>query len=362
MPQVQVFSNGSVYSPADPFATALVAHDEKIEWVGSDAGADSILDESMQSHNLDGLLITPGFVAGGVFLDSAQELQTLITDLPAEGYVAATVFIDNHLLDDVVRVQELSLFPYVRVQDGIAVNQLHGCQAYGVLVNPQASDASSVVADAIDAGLKVAFEAGDSASIEAALTIIEDINSESPLKRLRAGFRLDGVQVISQQQLEKAEKLNISIGFIDALDTTDLSLASAIKAGVSTYIGSTIAPAEKLWGWKLTTLAVKRSETSANISARAAFNSQTRGAWRTLGFAEPTQGQLVPGGNADFAVWHFDSLMVQTADERVAAWSTDPRARTPLLPALDGDTYPRCATTYHASQPIFSEQINQHHP
>ena len=64
-------------------------------------------------------------------------------------------------------------------------------------------------------------------------------------------------------------------------------------------------------------------------------------------------GQLVPGAPASFAVWKADELMVQVADERVAAWSTDPRARTPLLPALDSDRLPECLQTVHEGRELF---------
>lgn len=356
MTKVQVFSNGSVYSPADPFATSLVANGEKVEWVGPDAGAESIMDDSMESQDLNGLLITPGFVVGGVSIDSSQELQKLAQQLPSHGYVAGTIFIDESLLEEVSKISRLALYPYIRVQSGTTLAHLKSCGAYGVLVDAGRSEASALVSEAVDADLKVAFDAGSEELIESALAIIEALNAENPLKRLRAGFRLDGVLAVSQAQLNRIEKLNISIGFVDDLNATYASLVSAIKAGVATYIGSSTQPTQKLWGWELTTLAVYRQNSSDNISARAAFNSQTRGAWRGLGFVEPTQGQLVPGGNADFALWHFDSLMVQTADERVAAWSTDPRARTPLLPALDGDTYPQCAATYRSSAPIFERK------
>jgi len=40
-----------------------------------------------------------------------------------------------------------------------------------------------------------------------------------------------------------------------------------------------------------------------------------------------------------------EALMVQVADGRVQSWSTDPRARTPLLPALDTGTDPVCLQT-----------------
>ncbi len=46
-------------------------------------------------------------------------------------------------------------------------------------------------------------------------------------------------------------------------------------------------------------------------------------------------GVLAPGAAATYAVWDSDAeLVVQTPDERVAAWSTDPRAGVPVLPDL----------------------------
>jgi hypothetical protein len=64
-------------------------------------------------------------------------------------------------------------------------------------------------------------------------------------------------------------------------------------------------------------------------------------------------GQLVPGAPASFAIWRVDELMVQVADDRVQAWSTDPRARTPLLPALDTENPPSCLATVHGGNELF---------
>jgi hypothetical protein len=46
--------------------------------------------------------------------------------------------------------------------------------------------------------------------------------------------------------------------------------------------------------------------------------------------------------------------MVQVADGRVQSWSTDPRARTPLLPALDTGTDPACLLTVRDGRELFS--------
>ncbi len=56
---VQVLVDGSIYSAADPYATAMVIEEGMIQWVGQDAGAQSILDESMKVCQLEGNLVTP---------------------------------------------------------------------------------------------------------------------------------------------------------------------------------------------------------------------------------------------------------------------------------------------------------------
>ena len=65
-------------------------------------------------------------------------------------------------------------------------------------------------------------------------------------------------------------------------------------------------------------------------------------------------GQLVPGAPASFAVWEVEELMVQVADSRVQSWSTDPRARTPLLPALDTGKDPVCLQTVREGRELFA--------
>jgi hypothetical protein len=52
-------------------------------------------------------------------------------------------------------------------------------------------------------------------------------------------------------------------------------------------------------------------------------------------------------------VWQVDELVVQVADDRVQAWSTDPRARTPLLPALDTENPPACLATVHRGVQLY---------
>ena len=56
---------------------------------------------------------------------------------------------------------------------------------------------------------------------------------------------------------------------------------------------------------------------------------------------------LAPGALATAVRWEVDGLAVQVADERVAAWSTDPRSGTPGLPDLtDPESLPRLRTVW----------------
>ncbi|WP_307857535.1 amidohydrolase [Paenarthrobacter sp. DKR-5] len=121
-------------------------------------------------------------------------------------------------------------------------------------------------------------------------------------------------------------------------------VADYFAAGVPVCFGSD-SPVTPLTPWASVRACVMHRTPAQRISARAAFLGHTRAGWRAARSRNPMEGQLVPGAPASFAVWEVEQLMVQVADERVQSWSTDPRARTPLLPALDTGTDPRCLQT-----------------
>lgn len=123
-------------------------------------------------------------------------------------------------------------------------------------------------------------------------------------------------------------------------------LARFYEAGVPVCFGSD-APVTPLNPWASVRAALSHHQPGQRISARAAFIGHTRAGWRAARGTNPMLGQLAPGAPASFAVWEIEQLMVQVADERVQSWSTDPRAGTPLLPALDTANDPRCLQTVH---------------
>ncbi|WP_369268377.1 amidohydrolase family protein, partial [Streptomyces harbinensis] len=93
------------------------------------------------------------------------------------------------------------------------------------------------------------------------------------------------------------------------------------------------------------------------VSVRAAFAAHTRGGWRAIG--RDDAGALVPGAPADYAVWRTGELIVQTPDDRIARWSTDPRAATPGLPDLTpGTPVPECLRTVVGGQIVY-DRLNE---
>ncbi|WP_038462434.1 amidohydrolase [Arthrobacter sp. PAMC 25486] len=130
-------------------------------------------------------------------------------------------------------------------------------------------------------------------------------------------------------------------------------LARFYEAGVPLFFGSD-SPVTPLHPWASVRAALNHHEPSSRISARAAFIGHTRAGWRAAKSENPFHGQLGAGAPASFAIWDVEQLMVQVADERVQSWSTDPRARTPLLPALDTGNDPRCLQTVHRGRELYA--------
>jgi predicted amidohydrolase YtcJ len=60
MTQSTLFRGGQVYTPADPFATALLIDDGRVAWVGSDDASSAFAADALV--DLDGALVTPAFV------------------------------------------------------------------------------------------------------------------------------------------------------------------------------------------------------------------------------------------------------------------------------------------------------------
>ncbi|WP_432093996.1 amidohydrolase [Streptomyces sp. bgisy100] len=60
-PRTLLLRGGTVHSPADPFATAMVVEGGAVAWVGSEGAADAFADGVDETVDLQGALVTPAF-------------------------------------------------------------------------------------------------------------------------------------------------------------------------------------------------------------------------------------------------------------------------------------------------------------
>lgn len=79
-----LYRGGSLYCPADPFATALLVADGQVAWLGSDEAAVSHADAADEVVELDGALLTPAFVDAHVHVSMTGQA-LLGVDLSAAG-------------------------------------------------------------------------------------------------------------------------------------------------------------------------------------------------------------------------------------------------------------------------------------
>ncbi|WP_328323471.1 amidohydrolase [Kribbella sp. NBC_00382] len=130
---------------------------------------------------------------------------------------------------------------------------------------------------------------------------------------------------------------------------------SLARSGVVLAFGSD-SPVTEVAPWEAVRAAAFHHEPGQRITVRAAFAAHTRGGWRAAGIDDA--GVLAPGTPATYAVWESDAdLVVQTPDDRVAAWSTDPRAGVPVLPDLSDDApVPNCRRTVVGGRVVFESE------
>lgn len=221
-------------------------------------------------------------------------------------------------------------------------------------------------------GVQGGFHVIGDAGLDAALEALELAAAEVGEQRIRAaGHRFEHVEVADAAAIERLVRYSVTVSAQPGFDATwgnhggmyqqrlgDRSrtmnaFASFYSAGVPICFGSD-SPVTPLRPWSSVRACLEHHNHDERISARAAFLGHTRAGWRAARYHNPMAGQLVPGAPASFAVWDVEELMVQVADGRVQSWSTDPRARTPLLPALDTGSDPVCLQTVRDGHELFS--------
>ena len=425
-PGQRVWVNGSVYSPADPFATALLVDGPTVAWVGSDDAARGIAGSNAVLGDLRAAVVTPAFVAHHLLGDLASlRGQSSVSGsdddaarLPRarDGYGAVEVLGTDpgELAEAVRRIREdgMHALPVLVREEaltgdvdpaslpspalGLAVREdtpedavrrhlvactCAGLQAVLVLPSPLPDAASTAKAAADGASASASAgadtDAGDAAAtatatasvpastaadaqaatpaastgavlLDRVLSAAEAARAEVGERPFRArGHRIVGVADLDDAQCERLASLACTV----SCRAGQAPLRDLARAGVPVTLTT---DAEN--PWTAVKAALDAPQERLRTSARAAFLALTRGAWRAQAGGAPLAGQLAPGAEATLAVWDAESVMVQQAQGTGASWSTDPRARTPVLPSLDDSRLPLCEATMVAGTLVSGEE------
>jgi predicted amidohydrolase YtcJ len=89
-----LYLNARIYSPADPFATAMLVDDATIAWIGGDQAARQL--GADRTVDLDDALVTPVFVDAHVHATSTGLALTSLDLSPAGSLAEALELIDRH--------------------------------------------------------------------------------------------------------------------------------------------------------------------------------------------------------------------------------------------------------------------------
>jgi predicted amidohydrolase YtcJ len=233
-------------------------------------------------------------------------------------------------------------------------------------------DATAHVVACTLAGIQAGFHCIGDAAVQTAVDAVEAAARHCGLAAVQAcRHRLEHVEMVQDRQVERMAALGVVAsvqpafdaewGGADGMYVSRLGTQRAMtlnpfstfaRAGVTLAFGSD-SPVTPFAPWEGVRAAAFHHQPEHRMSVRGAFAAHTRGGWRAAGVDDA--GVLVPGAPASFAVWDTTgSLVVQAPDERVAAWSTDPRSGVPGLPDLrDGVPVPTCRRTVVRGRTVY---------
>ncbi|MCK1814993.1 amidohydrolase [Streptomyces sp. XM4011] len=232
------------------------------------------------------------------------------------------------------------------------------------------------VAACTEAGLQAGFHAIGDAALTSVTEGVRAAAEQVGLTRVRAlRHRVEHAMLLTGEHVAAFAELALTASVQPAFDAawggeegmyaqrlgaerarTLNPYAALLRAGVPLALGSD-APVTPLDPWGTLRAAAFHRTPEHRVSVRAAFAAHTRGGWRAIG--RDDAGALVPGAPADYAVWRTGELIVQTPDDRIARWSTDPRAATPGLPDLTpGTPVPECLRTVVGGQIVY-DRLNE---
>lgn len=119
---IRVLLNGSIYTPADPYATAILTEHGTVRWAGSDAGARSITDNTMETIDLNGRLVTPTFTRAlaPVTGKTTAEILTYLTTARHAGYHTHTLTTDPNTLQPLIEAAQQFAITHTTAEIGRA--------------------------------------------------------------------------------------------------------------------------------------------------------------------------------------------------------------------------------------------------
>ncbi|MGA4843214.1 amidohydrolase [Streptomyces sp. G45] len=233
-----------------------------------------------------------------------------------------------------------------------------------------AADVADHVVACAGAGLQAGFHAIGDAAVTAVIEGLRAAADTVGLARVRAArHRVEHAEMLTPETVAAFAEFGLTASVQPAFDAlwggdgmyaerlgaerarTLNPYAALLRAGVPLAFGSD-SPVTPLDPWGTVRAAAFHRTPEHRVSVRAAFTAHTRGGWRAIG--RDDAGVLVPGAPADYAVWRTGELLVQTPDDRVARWSTDPRSGTPGLPDLTpGADLPVCLRTVVGGRTVY---------
>lgn len=345
-----LLTNGIIHSSTDPYAQSLLVRDGVIAWLGADDSADRVADPADARTDLDGAVVVPAFVEPlarpADVADALRRGTAVLTVLagpegfaPRDGDVRTVAYRHAAGPAEGTAGVWLAVAPDADPAELAAVlgeATRAGEQAY--LVHGAAADGAGP-ADVEDA------VAAQAAAIAALRRVGQELGAPA-LGRVR--HRLVVTSPVSAEDRAFLASAAVSATVAPGADgVLRAPVASLLADAVPVALGA--GPGRDPWA--AVRAALSHPDEAERISARSAFAAATRTPLRALADT-PAAGvdaapRLAVSAPALFGVWETDAVAVQSPDGRVAAWSTDTRAGTPLLPALDADTpLPRWRSTW----------------
>ncbi|CAN3129437.1 amidohydrolase [Mycobacterium sp. smrl_JER01] len=232
-------------------------------------------------------------------------------------------------------------------------------------------EVSAHLAACTEAGVTAGFHVIGDAAVAAVVTALRTVVDRFGVAAVaRCGHRLEHLEMVSEEQAAQLGSWGVIASMqpnFDALwggahgmyaqrlgveRAAQLNrFALLASRGVPLAFGSD-SPVTGVNPWATIRAATMHHTPGSAISARAAFAAATRGAWRAGGVRDGVTGTLVPGAPATYAVWDAEDFDIAAPADAVQRWSTDPRARVPVLPRLDGEL-PRCRQTVHRGRVLY---------